>query len=327
MNIIKYRVIPIAIALILLLAFAAIISNDIKRRDSRQSESSEQEEELESDGQSKTDVRGILTVTCIDVGQGDATLIEYESNGEIHAMLIDGGYPEESSKIYSILEKRGIDHLDYMIATHEHADHCGGLSGALQYASVDHVYAPVLESELVPYQIFCENLASNGLRIEFPPVGDTITLGDARVAFLGPIDGSEGMENPNNTSIVVKVTFGDTSFLFMADAEREEIEAMIEADEDLSCDVIRTGHHGSDNATTYPLLYLAKAEYAVISCGNGNEYGHPHEGALSKILQAGMKLYRTDLQGDIIFKSDGQNIEVSTEKETDSISLWKPGTF
>ena len=247
-------------------------------------------------------------VHYIDVGQADSALVECD--GE--AMLIDGGNTADSSLIAAYLKQEEIDSLDYVICTHAHEDHVGGLSGALSVVQAEHVYAPVTESDSKAYKNFKKKTEEQGLEIEHPDAGDIISLGSSRVEFLGPVN--EKWKDTNSTSIVMKITYGSTSFLFTGDAERDEEAEILETGANLKSPVLKVGHHGSDTSTSYPFLREVMPQYAVISCERGNSYGHPHEETLSRLNDAGVEIYRTDLNGNIVMTSDGQNVNVVTEK-------------
>lgn len=246
-------------------------------------------------------------VHYIDVGQGDCSLILCD--GE--AMLIDGGEASESSKVYAYLKAHGVDHLEYMVATHAHSDHIGGLSGALNYASVGTAFCPVTEYDSKTFSNLVKYLGNQGLGITVPSAGDTFVLGSATVQVLGP---QKEYDDPNDMSIVLKITYGETSFLFTGDAERTAEADILDAGYDLSATVLKVGHHGSDTSTSYPFLREIMPEYAVIQVGTDNSYGHPTEDTLSRLRDADVKVYRNDLQGTIICTSDGESVSFSTEK-------------
>ena len=272
----------------------------------------------QSANSSSKEQKDLLTVTFLDVGQGDAAVLQ--CGGQ--SMMIDGGKAKASSYIYSWLKKNQISCLDVMVATHTDADHIGGLSGALNYAKVGTAYCPVTSGTTKTFQSFVKYLKKQGKSITVPKAGDEFSLGGAQVRILGPTDPqAEG----NNSSIVLKVTFGDTSFLFTGDAEREEEQELLESGYDLESTVLKVGHHGSDTSTSYLFLRTVNPQYAVISVGADNTYGHPTEAVLSRLRDADVKTYRTDLQGTITAVSDGKKVTFQTERNAEINTLDQAG--
>ena len=247
-----------------------------------------------------------LDVHFIDVGQADAALVSCDG----HHMLIDGGNNADSSLMFSYLRDHDVTHLDYIIATHIHEDHIGGLSGALNFASVSKVYCTTSEYDSKVFSNLVKYTEKHGAEIEIPSVGDEFMLGGASVKILAVNSTSE----INDTSIVLKIVHGENSFIFTGDAERATEQIILESGEEIKADVLKVGHHGSENATTYPFLREVMPKYAVISVGEGNTYGHPTEAVLSRLRDAEATVLRTDFHGDIIFESDGMNLTVTTEK-------------
>lgn len=243
----------------------------------------------------------------IDVGQADAAIISCDG----HHMLIDGGNRDDSSRIYSVLQKAGIDHLDLVVGSHAHEDHIGGISAAFQAADVDLVLSPVTEYDSKVFKTFKSKAEEQGSGLTVPSVGSTYELGSATVKILG----LNGGEDTNDTSIILKVTYGETSFLFTGDAEYDGEHAVLDSGADLSATVLKVGHHGSDTSTCYPFLRAVMPQYAVISVGIGNSYGHPNVDTLSKLRDAGAVVFRTDLQGDIFCTSDGKTVSFETQKQ------------
>lgn len=254
-------------------------------------------------------------VHFIDVGQADAALVLCDGQ----AMLIDGGNASDSSLIYSYLKKLSVDHLDYMVCTHAHEDHLGGLAGALNYAKVDTALCPVTEYDSRAFESFVKYLDKQDVSITVPTAGDSFSLGSAEVQVLGPLTVEE--DEPNNTSIVLRISYGETSFLFTGDAEREEEQELLDAGYDLQSTVLKVGHHGSDSSTSYPFLREVMPAYAVISVGEDNSYGHPAEDTLSRLRDADVKVYRTDMQGDIICTSDGKEVAFTVGHNEDADTL------
>ncbi len=252
-----------------------------------------------------------LTVRFLDVGQGDSALVVCD--GE--AMLVDGGESSESSKIYSVLKSQGITKLKYIVATHPHADHAGGLPGALGAASCEKVLSPVSDSDNASFQKLEKKCREKKIPIEVPAEGDTYTLGGAAITILGPTD--EIPDDPNNNSLFFRLDYGTVSFLFTGDAEQMEQQLIMFNEYDsLKADVLKMPHHGSSNGASEAFLNAVDPDYAVISCGYGNSYGHPHEETVSLLQQHGTKVYRTDLQGDIVCTSDGKRLTFAPEKTT-----------
>ena len=260
----------------------------------------------------------VLEVWYIDVGQADAALVLCGG----HSMLIDGGNAADSNLIYTFLKKRNVSYLDYIVCTHAHEDHVGGLAGALNYAAAGRAFCPVTAYDSKAFSSFTAYLARQGLSITVPRAGDTFSLGSANVQVVGPIRPSE---EPNNTSLVLRADFGSTSFLFTGDAEQEEEQDILNAGYSLRSTVLKVGHHGSGTSTSAAFLQTVRPQYAVISVGSDNSYGHPAAGTLRKLREAGVTVYRTDLQGDIHCVSDGEAVTFTVSKNAGADTLTAPG--
>lgn len=258
-------------------------------------------------------VSGSFEVHFIDVGQADAALVLCDGM----SMLIDGGNAEDSSLMYTYLKNRNITKLDYVIGTHAHEDHIGGIAGALNYASVVTTYCPVTSYDTRAFSNFVKAANRHSSPIIVPNVGDRFSLGSADCQILGV----NSADDPNNSSIVLRITYGQTSFLFTGDAEREAEQVILDRGYDLRSDVLKVGHHGSASSTSYYWLRQVAPKYAVISVGTGNSYGHPTETVLSRLRDAEVTTFRTDLQGDIICTSDGQNLSFTVSRNQDADTL------
>ena len=247
---------------------------------------------------------GELTVHFLDVGQADCALLACDGK----YILIDGGNVEDSSKVVSYLEKAGVSELEAVFCSHAHEDHVGGLPGVLAVYPTGAVYAPTNTYSSNCFDDFLYYTDQQGLSVTIPSVGDKLTFGDAVVEVLGPV---KSYAETNDTSLILRVTYGDTRFLFTGDMEIPAETDLVESGADLKADVLKVGHHGSDTSTGYRFLREVMPTHAIVSVGEGNSYGHPNEKTLSLLSDAGATVYRTDKLGHIIAVSDGTNVTVS----------------
>jgi len=247
-----------------------------------------------------------LCVSFLDVGQGDAALLVCDSE----AMLIDGGPPSASQFIYTFLRQK-TDCLSVIVATHPHDDHIGGLAAALNAVPVGAIYSPVSEWDSKAWSSLQKYASAQGTPIIVPGEGDVFSLGKAEVTILHcwPDAWAE-----NDMSIVLRVDYGSTSFLFTGDAEAMSEYMMM--GEFLTADVLKVAHHGSRYSTTPEFLEAVNPEWAVISCGKENRYGHPHSETLSVLSSA--HILRTDQLGTITICSDGKTLTVSSAESQTS---------
>ena len=242
----------------------------------------------------------------IDVGQALSVLVECDGQ----FMLYDGGNVDDGSLVVSYLQKQGVEQLQYVFCSHAHEDHVGGLAAVMAKFPAGHAYSPVTGSSTKCFNDFVKYTQQQGLQLEVPSVGTVWPLGSATVTLLGPVT---GYSDTNNTSLVLRIDYGNTSFLLTGDMEKTAETDLVNSGANLRADVLQVGHHGSSTSTSYLFLNAVLPEMGVISCGVNNKYGHPHEETLSILRDAKVDVYRTDLQGTITIGSDGQNYTVGTE--------------
>lgn len=264
----------------------------------------EPEEEPEPENEPKPSK---LTVYFLDVGQGDSAVIVCDGK----AMLIDGGEASESDKLYSFLSRHGLDRLDCVVATHPDGDHVGGLSGALHFAQTERAYCTVKTDDRREFLNFLNCLNGQGVSVTVPEPGDHFSLGGAEVTFLYP---GAGESCGSNTSLVLRVVHGDNSFLFTGDSEDADETALLLSCESLKSTVLKIAHHGSDSSTTESFLKAVAPQYAVLSVGGSNDYGHPTESVLQRLKDGNVQVFRTDMHGQITAVSDGTSLSFEAER-------------
>lgn len=254
-----------------------------------------------------------LTVCYIDVGQGDSIFLSAGGKN----MLIDCGESEETDGVIRFLEEKRVEKLDYIVATHPHSDHMGGMYKIIDKFKIGEVIIPHLADKDVPttryYQKFLDSCDSEDVSLSEAKVGDFIQLGDARIEIIAPC--SRSYDNANNYSVGLFLTHGENTFIFTGDAEALAEKEMVKSGCLRHADVYKAGHHGSDTSSCFEFMEIISPDYAVISCGEGNSYGHPNKKALKAISKYTDKIYRTDINGTVIIVSDGKNLEIDAEKE------------
>ncbi len=257
---------------------------------------------------SPTPVDGTLQVHYIDVGQADSILLVCGED----TMLIDGGNRSDGDLVVDYISNLGIDQLDYVVGTHPHEDHMGGLDEVLNAFPTDNLWTPALNSEATSKAFIQDFLAAaqkQSLSPVQPELGETYPLGEAVITMLGPI--SYDYSNLNNLSLILMVEFGGTRFLFTGDAEVMAENDMLDywgENYNFHADVLKVGHHGSKTSSGYRLLREVMPQYGIISVGTGNDHLHPNEEALSRLGDAEVLTYRTDYLGSVIAISNGSTI-------------------
>lgn len=255
---------------------------------------------------------GVLEVHILDVGNADCILVR---QGE-SAMLIDAGERGDADTILDYLDAYGVTRLDLVVATHPHADHIGAMADVIREIEVEECLLAYMPQKVMPttsvYIDMMEALAERDVTITEASPRQTYAIGTAKLEVLAPLTEDE---DANAMSVVTRLAFGDNRFLFMGDAESGVEKQMLDAGYAVSADVLKVGHHGSNTGTHDAFLKRVNPTYAVLTCGKGNSYGHPHREVVEKLRKADITTYRSDVYGHVVFTSDGKSITVATQKE------------
>lgn len=254
---------------------------------------------------------GKLAVSFIDVDQGDSTFIEFPGG---KTMLIDAGEASEAEEVLSYIKERGHKTVDYVVCTHPHSDHIGGMKKVIESLDIGAVYMPKVSHTSKTFENLLLSIREKGLTIQSAKAGVSLEPeADVTITFLAPV--GEQYQELNDYSAVMHLAYGETSFLFTGDAETVSEKDILINSGNLDADVLKVGHHGSSTSSHQNFLDAVSPRYAVISCGEGNSYGHPHDEVLNRLENMQTKLYRTDQNGTVMAVSDGQNLSFVTEEE------------
>lgn len=243
-----------------------------------------------------------LKVHFIDVGQGDSILIESDNQ----YMLIDAGEKGKSNIVIDYLEDTGVKKLDYVIATHPHSDHIGGLSDVIDYFQIGKIIMPGAIHTSKAFENLLDTISDNELKLTKPIVGSEYAIGQASFIIIAP--NSSYYDDLNNYSVAIKLVYDENSFIFTGDAEVESEYEMTKNGINLKANLLKLGHHGSTTSSSERFLDSVTPDIAIVSAGQDNKYGHPHVEILKAIEDRDITLYRTDLEGTIVLESDGKNI-------------------
>ena len=255
-----------------------------------------------------------MEVHFIDVGQGDATLIKADG----HAMLIDAGENEKGIVIQNYLQKQGVEQLDYLILSHTDSDHIGGADVIISKFPINRIFLSDYKKDNKTYRDLMDSMKYKHYTFTTPKVGEEFQLGGATFTVIAP---NAAYEDPNNTSLSLILDYGNRSFLFSGDCEEEAERDLLNNGIRLDVDVYQVGHHGSRSSSSEEFLDEMTPAYAVISCAEGNCYGHPHAQTLNYLRKRKIKVFRTDEQGSIIAYTDGKDLKWNCSP-SDS---WRPG--
>lgn len=283
----------------------------------------EPEPELEPKAEAKSEIEEAaeqtavspLEVHFIDVGQADCILLK--SNSEY--ALIDAGNNGDSELIFSYLRELGVENLKVVIGTHPHEDHIGSLDTVINNFNIETLIMPNKVNTTKTFEDVVTAIEKKNLNVTAPKVGDTYNIGDASLTIIAPT--KEYGDELNDWSVGIKLANGNNSFIMCGDAETEAENDICTNGIDISADVLKLNHHGSNTSSSETFLSKVNPQYAVITCGEGNDYGHPHQETLDKLKSKNISVYRTDEQGTIIATSDGENITWNTSPST----TMKPG--
>ncbi len=251
-----------------------------------------------------------MSVTYLNVGQGDSELIQVNGIN----MLIDAGTNAGANDLVKDLKNRGIKTIDIAIATHPHEDHIGGMDEVLENFDVKSFYAPKVAHTTKTYENMLKAVKNEGLKIKQIKEGTKIDLGkDTEVQVYSPVKSQ--YEELNNYSPVMKISYGQNSFMFTGDAESLVEKEILNENKDLKADVLKLGHHGSHSSSSEEFLKAVDPSIAIVSCAKDNKYGHPHKETMSNLKKAGITVYETFRDGDITISSNGKKLDVKLHSE------------
>ena len=257
-------------------------------------------------GSSTAAKSGDLTVSFIDVGQGDSILLARGG----HGMLIDAGTEQSAGTVVNTIKAQKLSALDFCIGTHPHEDHIGGMDSVINAFHVGTLIMPNVTTNTKSFSDVLKAVQKKKLKITRPVPGTTYSFEGASFTVLAP--NSAKYDDLNNYSVVIRLVYGATSFLFTGDAQTASEQEMLAKGYNLKADVLKVGHHGSKTSTSAAFLQAVSPKYAVISAGKGNDYGLPAPSTVSRLTKAGIKLFRTDENGMVVAQTDGKTLSFKT---------------
>ena len=262
--------------------------------------------------ESNTDVtdNSELKIYYLNVGQADCTLIQNKDKN----MLIDAGNNDDGEKVVQFLKGLGISKIDYLIGTHPHEDHIGGLDNVINSFDIGTIYMPKVVTTTKTFESVLDAIEAKNLSVTTPVIGNEFSMGSAKFQILSTGTDEDDL---NSCSIVLRLKFGNLAYLFTGDEETVNEEKMINSGYDLSADVLKVAHHGSNTSSSEEFLDRVSPDVAIIMVGEGNSYGHPHSEILNRLNARNIKIYRTDTDGTILITSDGNKNDIQVLNDID----------